>query len=125
MTLFAQVLNRALSGGGGCRPTPAGSVVDCAALVEVADGGLHGRDGRVPAHHRCGGGCQQGTGAGAGAGVRGDRRADGAVAGRGGVVWPMPLSETATGLCRAGGSQARTLIGLVLTRVGEPDAAVV
>ena len=43
----------------------------------------------------------------------------------GGVVWPMPFCETATGLCRAGGSQARTLIGLVLTRVGEPDAAVV
>jgi hypothetical protein len=43
----------------------------------------------------------------------------------GGAVWPMPLCETATGVCRAGGSQARTLIGLVLTRMGEPDAAVV
>jgi hypothetical protein len=43
----------------------------------------------------------------------------------GGVVWPMPLCETATGVCRAGGSQARTLIGLTLTRVGGPDAAVV
>jgi len=43
----------------------------------------------------------------------------------GGVIWPMPLCETATGVCRAGGSQARTLIGLVLTRIGEPDAAVV
>jgi hypothetical protein len=41
----------------------------------------------------------------------------------GGAVWPMPLCETTTGVCRAGGSQARTLIGVVLTRVGEPDAA--
>jgi hypothetical protein len=41
----------------------------------------------------------------------------------GGVVWPMPLCNTATGVCQVGGSQARTLIGVVLTRVGEPDAA--
>ena len=41
----------------------------------------------------------------------------------GGAIWPMPVCETATGACRVGGSQARTLIGVVLTRVGEPDAA--